>query len=130
MLSLFALFLALTTMLGFWGLAWWLLKQPFPSAIAPRPSQSQWRNEPTSGHGPGSARRSPEVPPDVPVPRPRIHDDSDSNTQFFSRTNNSQRAEIVEETEILQDQPAATERTSFLTNSYPKVVQAPRGSSS
>jgi hypothetical protein len=116
MLSLFTLFLALTAMFGLWGLAWWLLKQPVTCAsIEPRPPQSQWRNEPTLGQG---------VPPDVPVPSPRTHDNSDSNTQFFSRAVNSPRAEIAEETEILHDQPVSAEPTACLTSSVPKVVQA------
>lgn len=128
MLSLFTLFLAMTTMLGFWALAWWLLKQPVTRAsIEPRPPQSQWRNEPTRGQGPPPAwtHRPSEIPPDVPVPSPRTHDNSDSNTQFFSRTVIPRRAEIVEETEILHDQPPSTERTAFSTNRSPKVLQAP-----
>jgi hypothetical protein len=117
MLSLFILFLALTTMFGLWGLAWWLLKQPLACAsMQHRPSQSHWRNEPTRGQAP---------PPDVPVPSPRTHDNSDSNTQFFSRAVNSPRAKIEEETEILHDQPFSAERTAFLTSSYPKVVKEP-----
>jgi hypothetical protein len=119
----FSLSLAMITMLGFWGLAWWLLKQPVPrGSIEPGPPQSQWRNEPTHGQGPPppSTRRPSEASPDVPVPSPRTHDDSDSNTQFFSRTDIPPRAKLAEETDILRDQPPATERTAFLTNSYPK----------
>lgn len=123
MLSLFTLFLAITAMLGFWGLAWWLLKQPVTHAsIELPPPQSQWRNEPTLASE--STHRPSEVPP-VPVPSPRTHDNSDSNTQFFSRTDIPRRAEIAEETEILHDRPPSTERTAFLTNRYPKVLQAP-----
>jgi hypothetical protein len=114
MVIIFLLSLAMITMLGFWGLAWWVLKQPVPrGSIEPRPPQSQWRNEPTHGQGPppGSTRRPSEVPPDVPVPSPRTHDNSDSNTQFFSRIDTPQRAKLAEETEILSNQPPATERT-------------------
>lgn len=128
MLTLFTLFLTMTTMLGFWGLAWWLLKQPVPRAsIEPRQLQSRWQNEPTLGQGrpPASMHQPSEIPSDVPVPSPRIHGNSDSTTHFFSRADIPRRAEIVEETEILQDQPPSTERTAFLTNRYPKVLPAP-----
>jgi hypothetical protein len=112
MLSLFTLFIAMT-MLGFWGLAWWLLKQPVTCAsIEPRPPQSEWRNEPTLGQG--------------PVPSARKHENSDSNTQFFNRTDVPRRAKLEEETELLDDQTPSTERTAFLTNSFPKDSQAPR----
>jgi hypothetical protein len=128
MLSLFTLFLAMATMLGLWGLAWWLLKQPVTRvSVEPRPRQSQWRNEPTLGQGPAPAttHRPSEIPPEEPIPSPRIHDNSDSNTQFFSRPEIPRRAKVAEETEILVDQPPSTKRTVPVTNRYPKVVQAP-----
>jgi hypothetical protein len=128
MLTLFTLVLTMMAMLGFWGLAWWLLKQPVARAsIGPWPPQSQWQNEPTlgQGHRPASTHRPSEISPDGPVPSSRTHDNSDSTTHFFNRTDIPRRAEIAEETEILHDEPPSTERTAFLTNKYPKVLQAP-----
>src|SRR5689334_22976832 len=105
MLILFMLILGMTAMLGCWGLAWWLLKQPVAgTSIEPRPPQSAWRNEPTLGQGPSPPAS--ENPTHAPIPSPRTHENSDSNTQFYSRSSVHRRAEIAEETEILHDQPA------------------------
>jgi hypothetical protein len=117
MLSLLPLFLGLLAMLGCWSLAWWVLKQPVATAaIEPRPRRSIWRNEPTLALG---------IPSASPIPSPRTHEDSDSNTQFFSRADLRRREALAEETEILHDHPPAPERTACLTSPYPLVLQAP-----
>src|SRR5262249_39557920 len=127
MLSLFALFLGLAGMLGFWGLAWWVLKQPVTAAtieIAQR--QSVWRNEPTLGRAlqPQPPIQVMEDPADASVPSARTHDNSSSNTQFFSRTDINRQENGEDGTEILHDGQPSAERTAFLTNPFPEASQA------
>jgi hypothetical protein len=128
MLSLFALFLGFTGMLGFWSLAWWLLKQPVTTAaLEPSPRQSVWRNEPTQGRGlpPVPPSQAFEEPADAPVPSRRTHESSSSNTQFFSRTDLNRRENLGEGTEILHDGLPSSERTAFITNPFPEAPPAP-----
>jgi hypothetical protein len=126
MVSLLALFLGFTGMLGFWGLAWWLLKQPVLAAIEPSPPQSMWRNEPTGGRGitpvPSSAF---EEPDEESAPNIRAHESSSSNTQFFNRADANRRDVADEGTAILQDSLPSAERTEFLTNPFPENPIAP-----
>lgn len=132
MLSLFALFLGMLGMFGFWGLAWWLLKQPVAAAaIEASPRQSMWRNEPTQGRAlvPTPPSQALEDPADAPVPSPRAHQSSSSNTQFFNRTDISRRDNLGEGTEILHDGPPSSERTAFLVNPFPEASLAPPASS-
>jgi hypothetical protein len=129
MLNLLVLFIGMAGMLGFWGLAWWLLKQPVTTAATEqRPLQAAWRNEPTQ------ARELPPTPPpnrvledpgDAPVPIPRTHQSSTSNTQFFSRADMNRRENAEEGTEILHDALPSMEPTASLANPFPDTLPAP-----
>jgi hypothetical protein len=128
MLSLFALFLGLIGMFGFWGLAWRLLKQPVSAAaIEPSPRPSVWRNEPTPGLGLPPAPSNPgfEDSADASIPSPRTHDSSNSNTQFFSRSDLHRRENIGEGTAILHDGLPSADRTAFLVSPFPGDSQDP-----